>query len=57
MDKNDRKYEQFASVPHLINGYGEWVQSLFDDGFRMYLVTFQNLIIFQDQANISGGKC
>jgi hypothetical protein len=21
MDKNDRKYEQFASVSHLINGY------------------------------------
>jgi hypothetical protein len=41
MDKNDRKYEQFASVSHLINGYGEWVQSLFDDGFRMYLVTFK----------------
>ena len=34
------KYEKFASVSHLINGYGEWVQSLFDDGFRMYLVTF-----------------
>jgi hypothetical protein len=41
MDKNDRKYEQFASVSDLINGYGEWVQSLFDDGFRMYLVTFK----------------
>ena len=41
MDKNDRKYEQFASVPQLIETYGEWVQSLFDDGFRMYLVTFK----------------
>jgi len=41
MDKNDRKYGQFASVSHLINGYGEWVQSLFDNGFRMYLVTFK----------------
>ena len=36
------KYEyQFSSVPQLIQGYGEWVQSLFDDGFRMYLVTFK----------------
>ena len=41
MDKNDKKYGHFASVPQLINGYGEWVQSLFDDGFRMYLVTFK----------------
>ena len=39
--KTTEKYEQFASVPQLINGYGEWVQSLFDDGFRMYLVTFK----------------
>jgi hypothetical protein len=31
MDKNDRKYEQFASVPQLIETYGEWVQSLFDE--------------------------
>ena len=38
---NDGKYEQFASVPQLIEGYGEWVKSLFDDGFRMYLVTFK----------------
>src|SRR5260370_39614980 len=38
---NNGKYGQFASVSHLINGYGEWVQSLFDDGFRMYLVTFK----------------
>ena len=30
----------FASVTDLINGYGEWIQRLFDDGFRMYLVTF-----------------
>jgi hypothetical protein len=50
MDKNDRKYGQFASVPQLIETYGEWVQSLFDDGFRMYLVTFKFLITFQDQA-------
>ena len=41
MDKNDRKYEQFASVPQLIETYGKWVQSLFDDGFRMYLVKFK----------------
>ena len=31
MDKKDRKYEQFASVPQLIETYGEWVQSLFDE--------------------------
>jgi hypothetical protein len=29
MDKNDRKYEQFASVPQLIETYG---------GFRVYLI-------------------
>jgi hypothetical protein len=34
------KYE-FASVLQLIEGDGEWVQGLFDDGFRMYLVTFK----------------
>jgi hypothetical protein len=40
--ENNGKYEyQFASVPELINGYGEWVQRLFDDGFRMYQVTFK----------------
>jgi hypothetical protein len=40
--KNNGKYEyQFASVPQLIEGYGEWVQRLFDDGFRMYQVTFK----------------
>jgi hypothetical protein len=40
--ENNGKYEyQFASVPELINGYGECVQSLFDDGFRVYLVTFK----------------
>jgi hypothetical protein len=40
--RNNRKYEyQFASVPQLIEGYGEWVQSYFDKGFRMYLVTFK----------------
>src|SRR5665811_776682 len=38
---NNGKYGHFASVSDLINGYGEWVQSLFDDGFRMYLVTFK----------------
>jgi hypothetical protein len=47
MDKNDRKYGQFASVSHLINvameNNGEWVQSLFDNGFRMYLVTFNHI--------------
>jgi hypothetical protein len=37
---NNGKYE-FASVPQLIEGYGEWVKNLFDQGFRMYLVTFK----------------
>ena len=34
------KYE-FGPVLQLIEGYGEWVQGLFNDGFRMYLVTFK----------------
>ena len=39
---NNGKYQhQFASVPQLIEGYGEWVQGYFDEGFRMYLVTFK----------------
>jgi hypothetical protein len=38
---NNGNNGHFASVSDLINGYGEWVQSLFDDGFRMYLVTFK----------------
>jgi hypothetical protein len=39
---NNEKYEyQFASIPQLIEGYGEWVQGYFDKGFRMYLVTFK----------------
>jgi hypothetical protein len=39
---NNGKYQhQFASVPQLIEGYGEWVQSYFDQGFRMYFVTFK----------------
>ena len=39
---NDGNYEyQFASVPQLIEGYGEWVQNYFNEGFRMYLVTFK----------------
>jgi hypothetical protein len=40
-NENNGKYLQFASVPQLIQGYGEWVQGLFDDGFRMYVVTFK----------------
>jgi hypothetical protein len=38
---NNGKYEKFASVLQLIEGYGEWVKNLFDQGFRMYLVTFK----------------
>jgi hypothetical protein len=39
---NNQRYEyEFASVPQLIEGYGEWVQSYFDKGFRVYLVTFK----------------
>jgi hypothetical protein len=41
MDKNYRKYEKFASVPQLIEAYGEWAQRYFDQQFRMYLVTFK----------------
>jgi hypothetical protein len=39
---NNGKYQhQFAALPQLIEGYGEWVQSYFDQGFRMYFVTFK----------------
>jgi hypothetical protein len=39
---NTRKYErQFASVSELVKGYRKWVESYFNEGFRMYLVTFR----------------
>ena len=39
---NTRKYErQFASVSELIEGYRKWVESYFNEGFRVYLVTFK----------------
>jgi hypothetical protein len=39
---NTRKYEHhFASVSELIEGYRKWVESHFNEGFRMYLVTFK----------------
>jgi hypothetical protein len=39
---NTRKYEhQFASVSELIEGYRKWLESHFNQGFRMYLVTFK----------------
>jgi hypothetical protein len=40
-NENNGKYGQFASVTQLIEGYGEWVKRLFDQGFRVYLVTFK----------------
>ena len=41
MDKNYEKCDWSASVPQLIEGYGEWIKGYFDKGFRMYLVTFK----------------
>ena len=39
---NTRKYErQFASVSELIEGYRKWAESYFNEGFRVYLVTFK----------------
>ena len=39
---NTRKYEHhFASVSELMKGYRKWVESHFNEGFRMYLVTFK----------------
>jgi hypothetical protein len=39
---NTRKYEHhFASVSELMKGYRQWVESHFNEGFRMYLVTFK----------------
>jgi hypothetical protein len=39
---NIRKHEyEFASAPQSIEGYGKWIKGYFDEGFRMYLVTFK----------------
>ena len=45
MDKyygdNGKHRHQVVSIAEVMKGYGEWVQSYFDKGFRMYLVTFK----------------
>jgi hypothetical protein len=37
----DNRNHQIASVPQLINAYGEWVEEFIGEGFRVYLVTFK----------------
>jgi hypothetical protein len=54
---NNGNNGQFASVPQLIETYGEWVQSLFDDGFRMYLVTLKFNPYSRIKRILSGGRC